>query len=90
VLNDDDGSAASFCTFGAKGCQCNPDGAFAKLCKANNICGQWAGKDIDWPDGGAYGFSVTFRADVADDRDHRPTVPPARCLSRATRAGRRP
>ena len=64
---------ASFCTFGKKGCQCNPDGAFAKLCKDcdpdgdsakpckdKDLCAKWAGKDIDWPDGGVYAFGVTF------------------------------
>ena len=54
-----------------------------KLCKDHDICGQWAGKDIDWPDGGVYGFGVTFPPNfVADDQDHRPLGPPAGCIRR--------
>ncbi len=74
---------ASFCTLGKKGCQCNEDGAFTKICNDNDICARWAGKDIDWPDGGVYGFGVTFPPPpdfVPDDQDHRPVVPPAGCL----------
>ena len=57
--------------------------AFAKICSDNDICAQWAGKDIDWPDGGVYGFGVTFPPPpnfVPDGQDHRPVVPPAGCL----------
>ncbi len=66
-----------------KDCVCNEDGDFAKICKDNDLCGQWAGKDVDWPDGGVYGFGVTFPGPekfVADDQDHRPLGPPAGCI----------
>jgi hypothetical protein len=40
----------------------------------------WAGKDIDWPNNGAYGFGVKFpHGFVADDGYHRPA---AACLRR--------
>jgi hypothetical protein len=64
---------ASFCTFSSGSCQCNPDSDFVDLCKENNLCQQWAGKDVDWPDGGAYAFGLKFPSTfVADDQDHRP------------------
>lgn len=56
----------------------NQDGDFAKRCNDCDICSKWAGKDIDWPNGGAYAFGVRFPANfVADDQDHRP---PTTCL----------
>jgi hypothetical protein len=64
----------SFCELKDGACRCKDDGPDAALCKDSNICGRWAGKDIDWPDGGAYGFGIKFPTSfVADDADHRPT-----------------
>jgi hypothetical protein len=74
---------ASFCTFGSKGCQCNQNSDFLDICEDNDLCGKWAGKDVDWPSGtdpygGAYAFGLKFPSTfVADDQDHRPTP---RCL----------
>jgi hypothetical protein len=69
-----------FCTLASNKCVCNPknpDALGLGLCKANNICQDWAGKDIDWPAGGAYGFGVRFPAGfVADSMNHRPTTSP--------------
>jgi hypothetical protein len=77
----------SFCTFSGNRCRCNDDGDFEKICKDNDICGRWAGKDIDWPAGGVYGFGVRFPDGfVADDQDHRPAPPPGGCV-RQTDAG---
>jgi len=64
-------------------CVCNPADRDFKLCNDNNICGAWAGKDIDWPGkandptygvvNGAYGFGLRFPAGFsADSMDHRP------------------
>jgi hypothetical protein len=88
---------ASFCTLLApvqppggptgSGCQCNPNSDFVDICRDNDLCGKWAGKDVDWPDGGAYAFGLKFPPAcqspgqqgcfVADDQDHRPMP---RCL----------
>jgi hypothetical protein len=62
----------SFCQLDGERCLCNENGPYAAVCKENDICSQWAGKDIDWPAGGIYGFGVKFPAGfVADDLDHR-------------------
>lgn len=71
---------ASFCELDDKVCTCRKDGPDAELCKESNICGRWAGKDIDWPDGGAYGFGIKFPSNFnADDANHRP---PSSCIRR--------
>jgi len=63
------------------GCECNKTGAFLEICEDKDLCGKWAGKDVDWPDGGAYAFGLKFPSTfVADDQDHRPTP---RCLRRS-------
>jgi len=69
----------SFCTLAEdKGCKCNPKSDFVDICEDNDLCGKWAGKDVDWPDGGVYAFRLKFPSTfVADDQDHRPTP---RCL----------
>jgi hypothetical protein len=60
------------------GCGCNKTGAFLEICEDSDLCGKWAGEDVDWPDGGAYAFGLKFPSTfVADDQDHRPTP---RCL----------
>ncbi len=72
---------ASFCTFAGGTCRCNDDGPNADICRDSKICARWAGKDIDWPDGGAYGFGIKFPSDfAADDADHRPS---AACITAA-------
>ncbi len=76
----------SFCKLDGNRCRCNEDGDFVNICKDNDICGRWAGKDIDWPDGGAYGFGVRFPDGfVADDQDHRPAPPPGGCIRQTDR-----
>jgi hypothetical protein len=66
---------SSFCKLTGDKCGCNPDSPDYDLCNKNNVCAMWAGKDIDWPDGGAYGFGIKFPAGfVADDMNHRPTA----------------
>jgi hypothetical protein len=63
---------ASFCELENGACSC-ADGPNAALCKDSNICGRYAGKDIDWPDGGAYGFGIKFPSNFSpDDANHRP------------------
>jgi hypothetical protein len=73
----------SFCTLQSNKCVCNPADRDFQLCNANNICGAWAGKDIDWPSkandpvlgpvNGAYGFGLRFPSGFsADGQDHRP------------------
>jgi hypothetical protein len=76
----------SFCTLQGDACMCNPAGRDFALCKANNICGNWAGIDIDWPSlatgeaaygygvvNGAYGFGLKFPGNfMADSANHRP------------------
>ena len=53
----------------------------------DTAAGPWAGKDVDWPDGGAYAFGLKFPSTFAvDDQDHRPAP---RCLRQRTRAGTR-
>jgi hypothetical protein len=70
----------SFCELEGKACKCKDDGPNAKLCKDSDVCGRWAGKDIDWPDGGAYGFGIKFPSNfVADDASHRP---PSSCIAK--------
>jgi hypothetical protein len=72
---------ASFCTFGSSGCQCNPKSDFVDICNDNDLCGKWPGKDVDWPDGGAYAFGLKFPSTfVADDQVHRPMP---QCLSQS-------
>jgi hypothetical protein len=74
---------ASFCTLGKGGCECNPSSDFVDICKDNDLCAKWAGKDVDWPSGtppygGAYAFGLKFPSSfVADDQNHRPMP---RCL----------
>jgi len=71
----------SFCTLDEGRCKCNENGRHADLCKDNTICGTWAGKDVDWPNGGAYGFGIKFPDGFeADDMDHRPA---ASCIRQA-------
>jgi hypothetical protein len=63
---------SSFCDFQNGACICQ-DGPNEALCKDSNICGRYAGKDIDWPDGGAYGFGIKFPSNFSpDDANHRP------------------
>lgn len=63
----------SFCKFQSGACTCKDDAPTAALCKDSKVCSRWAGKDIDWPDGGAYGFGIKFPSNfVPDDADHRP------------------
>ncbi|HKA30066.1 MAG TPA: hypothetical protein VKH82_11850 [Candidatus Binatia bacterium] len=51
------------------------------ICNDNDLCGKWAGKDVDWPDGGAYAFGLKFPSTfVADDQVHRPMP---QCLSQS-------
>lgn len=53
----------SFCTLEGSGasaecvCSANLTGDLKTQCEAGNICGRWAGKDIDCPEGGCPGFS---------------------------------
>jgi len=68
---------ASFCKLDGGKCGCNPSSPNFDLCKNNDVCAMWAGKDVDWPDGGAYGFGVRFTGFVADDMNHRP---PTSCI----------
>jgi hypothetical protein len=73
----------SFCTLQSNQCVCNPADRDFKLCNDNNICGAWAGKDIDWPGrandsflgpvNGAYGFGLRLPSGFsADGQNHRP------------------
>ncbi|MEW6145796.1 MAG: pentapeptide repeat-containing protein [Thermodesulfobacteriota bacterium] len=50
---------ASFCTLTGDTCGCSTSLPSDQLaaCQAGNICGKWAGKDIDCPKGGCLGFS---------------------------------
>jgi hypothetical protein len=76
---------ASFCTLGNEGCKCNPNNDFVDICKDNDFCGKWAGKDVDWPYGGAYAFGLKFPSTfVADDQNHRPMP---RCLGKKSDPG---
>jgi hypothetical protein len=49
----------TFCTLTGNTCGCSPSLPSDQLaaCQAGNICGKWAGKDIDCPKGGCLGFS---------------------------------
>jgi len=70
----------SFCELNVKktGCQCSAylmatDPVLYQECLDGNICGTFAGKDIDCPLKGCFGFKVTLpSAFVADDGLHRP------------------
>jgi hypothetical protein len=72
---------ASFCTLSANGCGCSDDltGDLKTQCVDGNICGRWAGKDIDCPSGGCPGFSFKLPSGqdgfVADDKGN--TLQPA-------------
>ena len=77
----------SFCMLQSGACVCNPASRDFALCNANNICGNWAGIDVDWPSkatgqaaygygvvNGAYGFGLRFPDNFkADSANHRPT-----------------
>ena len=77
---------SSFCTVSNGKCGCDADklklGLLAKLNPnfknvCDEICGNWAVKDLDCPDGGCLGFRFTMTADfVADDIWHRPAPQP--------------
>jgi len=65
-----------FCTASGTTCGCalaSTDPLFSQCTKA---CGQWAVKDVDFPDSGAYGFSFTLPQGFSADGNgafHRPT-----------------
>jgi hypothetical protein len=61
----------SFCTLAGNTCGCSASLPSDQLaaCQAGNICGKWAGKDIDCPKDGCLGFSFKLPNPgfVADD-----------------------
>ena len=65
-----------FCKASGTTCGCalaSTDPLFSQCTKA---CGQWAVKDVDFPDSGAYGFSFTLPQGFSADGNgafHRPT-----------------
>ena len=77
---------STFCTVSDGKCGCDADklklGVLAKLSPGfknvcDQICGHWAVKDLDCPEGGCLGFRFTMPADfVADDIWHRPMPKP--------------
>ena len=81
-MEEDFCQPASFCTPTANGCGCSDDltGDLKTQCEDGDICGRWAGKDLDCPSGGCPGFSfklpVGFVADdmgnVLQPEGHRP------------------
>ena len=70
-----DALSEKFCTASGNTCGCalaSTDPLFSQCTKA---CGQWAVKDVDFPDAGAYGFSFTMPQGFANDDNglfHRP------------------
>jgi hypothetical protein len=71
----------SFCELKGSRCQCsatlkNSDPVLYNECMEGNICGTFAGKDIDCPMGGCLGFKVTLASEkffeTDDDKTHRP------------------
>ncbi|HVY54675.1 MAG TPA: hypothetical protein VHC46_02870, partial [Thermodesulfobacteriota bacterium] len=62
----------TFCTLTDNTCGCSSDltGDLKTACDSGNICGKWAGKDVDCPKDGCIGFSFKLPNPgfVADDK----------------------
>jgi hypothetical protein len=65
-----------FCTASGTTCGCVLDSKDPLFSQCTKACGQWAVKDVDFPDAGAYGFSFTLPQGFTNDDlglFHRPT-----------------
>lgn len=63
----------SFCVPNGNQCECSSEltGAEKEACETGNICGKWAGKDIDCPLEGCPGFAITLPTGFEpDDKGH--------------------
>lgn len=73
---------ATFCKWDeASGCGCNLSSKDPLYGECQNACTKWAGKDIDCPDGGCYGFSVKM-PDKFVATGQGSTPPASQCVSK--------
>jgi len=64
-----------FCTAKGTTCGCALASTDPLFSQCNKACGQWAVKDVDFPDAGAYGFAFTMPGSFSPDDQgqfHRP------------------
>ncbi|MFZ0313304.1 MAG: G8 domain-containing protein [Candidatus Korobacteraceae bacterium] len=66
---------ASFCSWNSSTntCGCNSKQRLSSPTECQNACANWAGKDINCPEGGCYGFTFTLPGDFVAGS---PAVPP--------------